>query len=82
MIRTNEKLIKELNKLKGNTLTQTAEKAKFTFEKHFPIQSYWLDSRRKALNMELRNGKKAAIKFRKTRNKNEIRVIDYEIKEE
>ena len=77
----NEKLLKELRNLKGIELIDIAKRAKYTFDKYYKIQSYWIDGKKKVLQLELKNKQKAEIKFRNIKNKNGIRVIDCIIKE-
>ena len=75
-----DEAVKELETLKGSIFIQLARKAKLIFEKYSPIQSHRLDGRKRVLNLELKNGEKVTIKFRKVRNKNELVVAQYTIR--
>ena len=82
VIKTYEKLIKELNNLKTSELVQIAKKVKSIFSKYYSVGAYTLDKDKRILELETKDGNIIKVKFRKIANKNKFKIINCEIERE
>jgi len=82
IIKTNEKLMKELNSLKATELIQIAKKVKSIFRKYYSVEAYTLDRNKRILKLETKDRNIIKVKFKKITNKNKFKIVNYEIKEE
>lgn len=81
MIKTNEKLMKELNSLKATELIQIVKKVKSIFRKYYSVEAYTLDRNKRILELETKDRNIIKVKFKKITNKNKFKIVNYEIKE-
>ena len=82
MIKTDEKLINELNNLKATELIQIAKKVKSIFRKYYSVESYTLDRNKRILELETKDKNIIKVKFKKVRNKKKFKIVNYEIERE
>ena len=75
MIKTDEKLINELNNLKATELIQIAKK-------YYSVESYTLDRNKRILELETKDKNIIKVKFKKVRNKKKFKIVNYEIERE
>ena len=77
-----EKITKELNSLESAELIQIAKKVKSIFKKYYPVEAYTLDRNKRILELKTKDRNIIKIKFKKIKNKNKFKIVNYEIKEE
>jgi len=82
VIKTDEKLINELNNLKATELIQIAKKVKSIFRKYYSVESYTLDRNKRILELETKDKNIIKVKFKKVRNKKKFKIVNYEIERE
>ena len=82
MIKTDEKLINELNSLKATELIQIAKKVKSIFRKYYSVEAYTLDRNKRILKLETKDKNIIKVKFKKVRNKKKFKIVNYEIERE